>query len=56
MIHCSLHFDKHKKAIAYIYVRFNQNLDEKSYVRAIFEAGKHLHADFLLIVKVLTPF
>ena len=37
------------KFIAYIYIRFSQNLDENSYISAITEAGKHLHGVFLLI-------
>ena len=31
-----------------IYIPFNQNLDEKSYMSAKTEAVKHLHAVFLL--------
>ena len=47
---CSLHFDKHQniKLIAYIYIHFNQNPGEKSYIRAKIEAVKHLYAVFLL--------
>ena len=37
--------------IAYIYMHFNQNVDEKSYVSAKIEAGKHLHAVFLLTAE-----
>ena len=47
---CSLHFDKHQiknKFIGYIYIHFNQNLDEKSYISAKIEAVKHLHAVLL---------
>ena len=40
--------NKKVKFIAYIYIRFNQNLDEKSYIRAKIEAIKQLHAVFLL--------
>ena len=36
------------KFSAYIYIRFNQNLGEKSYISAKNEALKHLHALFLL--------
>ena len=36
------------KFIAYIYIHFNQNVDEKSDISAKIEAGKHLHAVFLL--------
>ena len=34
------------KFIAYIYIHFNQNFDEKSDISANIEAGKHLHAVF----------
>ena len=32
----------------YIYIRFNQNLDEKSYIGTKNEAVNHLHASFQL--------
>ena len=32
------------KFIAYIYIHFNQNVDEKSDISAKIEAGKHLNA------------
>ena len=32
------------KFIAYIYIRLNQNFDEKPYTSAKTEPGKHLHA------------
>ena len=41
--------------IAYIYIHFNQNVDEKSDISAKLEAGKkkqHLHAVFLLKADV----
>ena len=43
---CSLDFDKHQKItfIAYIHIRFNQNLDEKSYISAKIEAVKQFNA------------
>ena len=46
----SLHFDKHQKKSIHclIYIRFNQNFDEKSYVSAKIETVKHLCAIFLL--------
>ena len=50
---CSLHFDKHQKIkfIAYIYIRFNQNLDDISYIIAKIDAVKHLQAVFLLTAE-----
>ena len=51
MTQCSLHFDKYKKKhqfIAYIYSGFNQNPDEKSYIRAKIETIKHLQTVFLV--------
>ena len=39
------------KFIVYIYIRFNRNLDEKSYISAEIEAVKHLYAVFLLTAK-----
>ena len=36
------------KFIAYIYIHFNQNTDEKSHISAKIETGKHLHTVFLL--------
>ena len=33
--------------IAYIYIQFNQNVDERSDISAKIEAGKPLHAVFL---------
>ena len=50
---CNLHFDKHQKSkfFAYIYIRFNQSLDEKSYKRAKSEAVKQQHAVFLLLAE-----
>ena len=39
------------KLIAYIYIPFNQNLDEKSYISAKIEAVKQLHAVFLLTAE-----
>ena len=41
------------KFIAYIYIRFNQNLDEKSYISAKIEAVKHLFVVFLLTAELL---
>ena len=35
--------------IAYIYIHFNQNVEEKSDISAKFEAGKHLQAVFFLL-------
>ena len=34
--------------IAYIYIHFNQNVDDKSGLSAEIEIGKHLHTVFLL--------
>ena len=39
------------KFIVYIYIHFNQNVDEKSDISAKIEAGKHLHAVFLLTAE-----
>ena len=39
------------KLIAYIYIRFNQNMDNKSYISAKIEAVKHLHTVFLLLAE-----
>ena len=39
------------KFIAYSYIHFNQNVDEKSDISAKIEAGKHLHAVFLLTAE-----
>ena len=39
------------KFIAYIYIHFNKNVDEKSDISAKIEAGKHLHAVFLLTAE-----
>ena len=39
------------KFIAYIYIHFNQNVDEKYDISAKIEAGKHLHVVFLLTVE-----
>ena len=36
------------KCIVYIYIHFNQNVDEKSDISAKIETGKHLHTFFLL--------
>ena len=51
---CSLHFENSRKIkfIAYIYIHFNQNFDEKSDIRGKIEAGKHLHAVFLLTAEL----
>ena len=35
------------KLLAHIYIRFNQNTDEKFYVNGKIEAVKHFHAVFL---------
>ena len=37
--------------IAYIYIPFNKNLDEKSYISAKIKAVKHLHAVYPLIAE-----
>ena len=37
--------------IAYIYIHFNQNVEEKSDISAKIEAGKHLQAVFLLAAE-----
>ena len=37
--------------IAYIYIRFNQNIDERSNISAKIEAEKHLQAVFLLTAE-----
>ena len=37
--------------IAYIYIRFHQNRDEKSNKSAELKAVKHVHADFPLIAE-----
>ena len=37
--------------IAYIYIHFNQNVDEKADISAKIEARKHLHAVFLLTAE-----
>ena len=37
--------------IVYIYIHFSQNVDEKSDISAKIEAGKHLHAIFLLTAE-----
>ena len=39
------------KFIAYIYIDFNQNVDEKSDISAKMEGGKHLHAVCLLTAE-----
>ena len=39
------------KFIAYIYIHFNHNVDEKSYISTKIEAGKQLHAFFLLTTE-----
>ena len=39
------------KFIAYIYIHFNQNVDEKSDISATIEAGTHLHEVFLLTAE-----
>ena len=39
------------KFIAYIYIRFNKNLDEKSHLSAKTQADKHIHAVFLLTAE-----
>ena len=39
------------KFVAYIYIHSNQNVDEKSDIYAKIEAGKHLHAVFLLTAE-----
>ena len=39
------------KFIAYIYIPFYPEIDEKSGIGAKIEAGKHLHAVFLLTVE-----
>ena len=39
------------KFIAYINIHFNQNVHEKSDFSAKIEAGKHLHAVFLLTAE-----
>ena len=39
------------KFIAYIYIHFNQNNDEKSDISAKIEAGKHLHAVHLVTAE-----
>ena len=39
------------KFIAYIYILFNQNLDEKLYISSKIEAVKHLHALFLVVAE-----
>ena len=45
---CSLHFDKPQKIkfIAFIYIYFNQSLDEKPYISAKLEAVKQFHIFF----------
>ena len=45
---CSLHFKNvmKNKFIAYIYIRFNQKLDEKSSLRVKIEAVEHYHNIF----------
>ena len=40
------------KFFAYIYIHFNPNFDEKSDISAKIEAGKHLHAVFLLTAEL----
>ena len=47
MVYTSINIRK-IKFIAYIYIYFNQNLDEKSYIIVKTEAVKHLHALLLL--------
>ena len=37
--------------VNFIYIHFNQNVDEKSDISAKTEAGKHLHALFLLTAE-----
>ena len=44
--HRSLHFEN--MSIDDSYIRFNQNLDEKSYLNAKIEAVDHFHPLFLL--------
>ena len=39
------------KFIAYIYIHLNQNVYEKSDISVKSEAGKHLHAVFLLTAE-----
>ena len=39
------------KFIAYVYIHFNQNVNEKSDISAKIDAGKHLHAVFLLTAE-----
>ena len=39
------------KFIAYTYIRFYPEVDEKSVIKAKTEAGKHLHAVFLLTAE-----
>ena len=44
-------FTQKIKFIAYIYIRFNQNLDERSYLSSKIKAVKHLHAVFLITAE-----
>ena len=37
--------------VAFIWIRFNQNLDGKSYISAKIEAAKYLNAVFLLTAE-----
>ena len=46
VVYTSINFRKNK-LIAYIYIRFNQNLDEKSYISANIEAVS-IYTHFLL--------
>ena len=48
MVYTSIKF---RKFIAYIYIYFNQNLDERSYISDKNESVKHLHAVLLLIAE-----
>ena len=49
---CCLHSKKRQKKNtfrAYIYIRFNQNFDEKSYISATIEFSETFTGSFLLI-------
>ena len=49
-IYTSINIRK-SKFIAYMYIHFNHNVDEKSDISAKIEAGKHLHVVFLLTAE-----
>ena len=50
VVYTSINIRKNK-FIAYIYIHFNQNIDEKSDISAKIEAGKHLHSIFRLTME-----